>query len=381
MNILHVIPGLTAERGGTTAVVQALAKHQAAAGHAVTVLTTDQGQRHGEHASEPPPAVRVERVAVKGPDRIAYAPAFADTVRAHLRQSAVVHVHSIFTYPVHAALREAAALGVPAVLAPHGQLHPYSLSRSRWKKRLYLALWGRMVRRACRAWHYTSEPEADASWPHDASPRFVLPNGVEMQDFSLDRGAARSVVERAFPELHERPYVLFLGRLHTKKRLDLLLDAFLAAAPPACRLVVAGPDEERLWEPLARRYLSDGGAAKRVLSVGHVAGELKTALLTAAELFALPSEHENFGIAALESLAAGVPVLLSPHVDLAPAAAAAGFGAVAPLDAGAWKERLAALLGDSPLPAGDAARRWVRANYSWDVLAARLVERYEALRG
>ena len=378
MRILHVIPGLTRERGGPTTVVEALARHQSAAGHAVVVLTTSQGLRRGEHFVELAPGVEVERVETRGPDRLAYAPGWTDAVRRRLRGCDVVHAHSLFTYPIHRTLAEAPAAGVPLVLRPCGLLHPYSLRRSRWVKRLYLALWGRRVRRACAAWHYTSEQEARASWPHDDSAHFVLPNGVEPDEFAVAPDAARTTVQRRWPELGDAPYVLFLGRLHAKKRLDLLLEAFLAAAPPEYRLVVAGPEEGGVWEPLRRRLLRDGAAARRVLRVGAVHGDEKAALLAAAELFALPSEHENFGIAALEALTARTPVLLSPHVDLAEPAERAGLVRTAPLNLAAWKERLAELLRTPP-------RReprdwdWVAANYSWRALAARLDDEYRRL--
>src|SRR5436190_212767 len=118
MRILHVIPGLTHERGGPSTVLQALAGQQAEAGHRVAVLTTDQGARHGERPVELHPLVAVERMRVRGPDRLAYAPGFAAAARSHARRADLVHVHSVFTYPVHAALREALRAGVPAVLRP-----------------------------------------------------------------------------------------------------------------------------------------------------------------------------------------------------------------------------------------------------------------------
>jgi glycosyltransferase involved in cell wall biosynthesis len=374
MKILHVIPGLTIERGGPTAVIQALTRCQAAAGHTVAVLTTDQGARNGEQAATVAGIVELERVRVRGPDRIAYAPGFRIALRGRLRAIDVLHVHSLFTYPVHVALQEAAAAGVPVVMRPCGLLHPYSLGRSRWVKRAYLALWGKLVHRACTTWHYTSEQEELASWPPPPKPAFVLPNGVEPDDFNLPREAALAHVHRTWPQLGGAPYVLFLSRLHAKKRLDLLVEAFLTGAPRQYRLVVAGPDEENIWEPLRRRWL-DSEVAQRVLRVGAVRGEDKVALLAGADLFALPSEHENFGVAALEALASGVPVMLSPHVDLAAAAATAGFGTVVPLDVTSWRERLAQL--GAP-PRGDAVRQWVREHYSWDEIATRLVERYAA---
>jgi glycosyltransferase involved in cell wall biosynthesis len=380
MNILHVIPGLTHERGGPTAVVQALTRCQAAAGHTVAVLTTDQGARHGERFAELAPSVEVERLTVRGPDRVAYTPGFAAAICRRMRSANVLHVHSLFTHPIHVTLHEAAASGAPIVLKPCGLLHPYSLRRSRWIKTGYLALWGKRVRRACWRWHYTSEQEAAASWPPPPKPSFVLPNGIEPSDFALPREAAQAHVNQTWPQLEGRPYVLFLSRLHAKKRLDLLLDAFLAVAPPEYRLIVAGPDEEDLWRPLAGSRLH-APADRRVLRVGNVCGLDKTALLAGANLFALPSEHENFGIAALEALAAGTPVLLSPHVDFAASAAQAGLGWIAPLTVAAWSEQLAVLLkANGPLRGRESFPwHWVEANYSWTALTARLERHYFAL--
>jgi glycosyltransferase involved in cell wall biosynthesis len=381
VNVLHVIPGLTLERGGPTAVLRALTRHQAAAGHAVTVLTTDQGLRHGEHAADLDPAVRLERLAVRGTDRLAYAPGFADAARNLAAHNDVVHVHSLFTHPAHAAFRAAGALGVPVVLRPCGLLHPYSLRRSPWVKRLYLLLWGGLVRRVTAAWHYTSDREAAESWPGPGAPHFVLPNGIEPGEFALARDDARALVRRSWPEWGDEPYVLFLGRLHPKKRPELLVEAFLEGAPPGFRLVVAGPDEQRLWDGLARRLLRHPKAAARVVRLAGVSAELRAALLGGATLFALPSEHENFGVAALESLAAGTPVLLSPHVDLADAALAYGVGFTAPLEVSAWRDRLAELLVRPQRLAALAphARSWAAERFDWGRLCAELTRHYERI--
>lgn len=382
MRILHVIPGLTRERGGPSAVVQALARHQAQAGHTVAVLCTDQGRRSGEQRVVLTEAVDVDCLPVRGPDRFAFAPGFAAAVRTRLRQSDIVHLHSLFNHPSHVTLREMARADMPCVVRPCGHLHRYSLWRSRWRKRAYLAVWGSMVRRACRAWHYTSTQEAAESWPWDDSPRFVVPNGIEPAQFLEDREAARALIRTTWPALGQAPYVLFLGRIHPKKRLDLLLHAFLASAPPAWKLVVAGPDECGLWHTLSARYLAGPAAAARVVRLGTVSGAEKAALLGGARLFALPSEHENFGIAALEALAAGTPVLLSPHVDLAVQVVEAGFGTTAPLDVAAWESALARELADPRVPEelSARARHWVQTQYAWDQIAQRLVERYQWVR-
>lgn len=381
MKILHVIPGLTQERGGPTAVIQALVRAQAEANHRVTVLTTDQGARHGETAVTLHPDAELVRLAVRGPDRLAYAPRFTEVVRSQLRACDVLHVHSIFTYPVHAALRESLRCEVPVVLRPCGHLHSYSLRQSRWRKQAYLTMWGGMVRRACTAWHYTSAQEAAESWPHDASCRFVLPNGIDPAEFALDRPKARETSWRIWPQLDRAPYVLFLGRIHPKKRLDLLLEAFLSGAPAPCKLAVAGPDECGLWRPLAARFLKTAANTKRVVRLDTVSGPVKAALLAGASLFALPSEHENFGIAPLEALAAGTSLLLSPHVAVAQDLQLAGLCDSLPLELGAWRLRLNQLLSDPDSLEQQAgrARAWVRDHYAWSHIAAELIGHYQRL--
>ena len=380
MRILHVIPSLAWERGGPSAVVRALTRYQSEDGHRVSVLTTDQGVRHGQKPIDLGPAVSVHRLNVVGPDRIAYAPGFARTLRTELQEADVVHVHSIFTNPVHVALREARQLGIPSILRPCGQLHRYSLQRSSWKKWIYLKLWGRMVKNACRAWHYTSENEAAHSWPWKPSASFVLANGIEPDEYEVDRSEAKALVAKKWPELGESPYVVFLGRVHPKKRLDLLIDAFLAGAPRKTKLVVAGPDEGGLWGKLSASRLHSSPAKERVVRIGTVTGQDKACLLAGASLFALPSEHENFGIAALEALAVGTPFLLSPYVDLlSDAASADGIGYTAPLQLELWRDKLSVLLEDTAALEAQAerAREWARDNYSWSHLARELTRRYE----
>jgi glycosyltransferase involved in cell wall biosynthesis len=381
MNILHVIPSLAWERGGPSAVVRALVRHQTEAGHRVSILTTNQGLRHGQKPIDLGPGAIVSQLSVLGSDRIAYSPGFARAARAELRDVDVAHVHSIFTHPIHVALREARVLEVPAILRPCGQLHLYSLTRSRWQKWAYLKLWGRMVRGACRAWHYTSDHEAHDSWPWDSSPRFVLPNGIEPAEYDVDRARARVTVAKRWPQLGDAPYVLFLGRLHPKKRLDLLMEAFLAGSPAPAKLVVAGPDQDGHWDRLAASYLNNRAANGRVIRVEMVTGKDKINLLAGACLFALPSEHENFGIAALEALAVGTVALLSPHVDLAEAAVAEGIAYSAPLEAKVWSDQFASLLADIPALEllSDKARIWARDNYSWSYLASELTRHYESV--
>ena len=260
--------------------------------------------------------------------------------------------------PLQPAQIALAEVGISQTLGPHGKARLFGLA-------------------------YTSENEATESWPWDASPRFVLPNGIEPDDYRIDRDEARNLVRTSWPQIGDSPYVLFLGRLHPKKRVDLLLEAFLEGAPHDFKLVVAGPDECNLWQPLAGRLLRDLDARQRVLRLGTVGGCAKIALLTGATLFALASEHENFGVAALEALAAGTGVLLSPHVDLAQAGLGDGFVYTAALEKSAWRERLASLLADPAglVKMGSQAKALVKEQFSWGQIARRLLSQYQRVMG
>ena len=270
---------------------------------------------------------------------------------------------------------------LPLVLRPCGLLHPYSLSRSRFVKSTYLA-WNRhLIAAACTAWHYTSDSEMEASWRPPSAVGFSLPNGISGSTLTFDSNRALRVVAKTWPELADCRYILYLGRIHPKKRLDLLIEAFFSCNDQNAKLVVAGPDECAAWQRVARPSTPCrlGIALVRIDTVG---GEKKQALLSSATALALPSEHENFGNVALEALACGTPVLLSPFVDIGESLANSDFCEQIPLDSAMWTNRLTDRLGRSPpsLQEQEAIRHWIHDRFSWEAIISRLACHYrEAL--
>jgi glycosyltransferase involved in cell wall biosynthesis len=157
-----------------------------------------------------------------------------------------------------------------------------------------------------------------------------VPAAVEISDFaSLP---PREAFRASHLGAYDGPLILFLGRITYKKGIDLLIDAFAQLrAERECRLVIAGPDDERLT-PALRARARERGVEDQVTFAGPVYGEDRLAALAAADVWALPSHTENFGIAVIEAMAAGCPVVISPAVNLAPAARGAGAALVPALD-------------------------------------------------
>lgn len=373
MKLLHVVPTYAPgfRYGGPVASVRGLAEAQVRAGHEVWVATTDRddGVRLDAPSAEQLGGVHVRRFAVRGPARLRRAPELPRWLAGNVASFDRVHAHGVFVSTTTAALAAARRAGVETVLAPRGMwMHDALGARGRWRKQLWLASLERRNLESLGALHLTATLELEQLPGHLAprARRIVVPNGVERPPEGLDAAllpeAARKLLGRG------AGYTVFLGRLHRKKGLDLLLHA-LAGAPEAPPLLVAGPDdgEEQALRRLARAL----GLITRVHWLGPVAGAAKWALLQHASAHVLPSRSENFGNTVLEALACGCPVLVTPEVGARDAVleldggrvlAAAQFGAaLCELDR-SWR---------SPERRRRLAER-TALRYGWDAIAARL---------
>ena len=132
-----------------------------------------------------------------------------------------------------------------------------------------------------------------------------------------------------FPHLYGQRFLLFLGRIHPKKGIDLLIDAFasISSADPSLQLLIAGPDQIGLQASLQKRA-SKLGISNRITWAGMLAGDLKWGAYRCAELFCLPSHQENFGIVVAEALACGLPVSITESVNISSDVSIAGAGIV-----------------------------------------------------
>jgi glycosyltransferase involved in cell wall biosynthesis len=381
VRVLHVVPALAPRYGGPSRAVPEMCRALRVRGVETLIATTDAdgGARLPVGLGSPTsyggvPAVFFPR---QWSEAYKYSRPLARWLDAHVREFDVVHVHAVFSHACLAAARACRKRGVPYIVRPLGTLDPWSLKQKGWRKKLFWHLGVKRMLEAAAAIHYTAAPERELAERSLGLARgVVVPLGVESE---AEGGAGGP------PAPHGgHPYVLVLSRLHPKKGLELLLPAFLSLAKlrefAGWRLILAGDGDAEYVKSL--RELSEReGPNGRVVFAGWLEGAQRRAALERASLLALTSYQENFGLCVVEALACGVPVLVSPHVNLAPEIEAAGAGWVAPLEREALESTLTDTLRDADERArrGAAGRELVRHRFTWDAVADQLAALYSAI--
>jgi glycosyltransferase involved in cell wall biosynthesis len=387
MRVLSVVVGIGARTGGIAPFVGGAARELEAVGAHMQILGTDlalapwgwsQRQRRIRPDEWHPALANTDTQLFKArfPRRLAYSPALARRLRQIAPQFDLIHIHNLWQFPQYAAHRAAFQSGVPYIVSPHGGLDPYLRRRGRLRKQVTTALWqGKMLDKA-RMIHVTTQAEkaltADVA---PAVPRAVVPCGLDVDEFAALPES--EVFRRRQLDGYDGPLVLFLGRITQKKGLDVLIRAFnRARQDQECRLAIVGPDDEGLL-PKLHEMVAELGLERDVYFLEPAYGEDRLAALASADVWALPSHAENFGIAVVEAMAAGCPVLISPAVNLSPEIAGAQAGIVAEADPEIFGQALAGLLGDHPTrqTLRQRAPAFAR-HYDWNEIGPQLIDMY-----
>jgi glycosyltransferase involved in cell wall biosynthesis len=298
---VHVIAGLESEHGGPSYSVPRLCESLAAAGAKAALLSVaaarapESSLSHGSYEQHryiwdypTTPVLRELRLS--------------SGLTSRLRRSApdadVIHNHGLWLMPNVQAAWAAKRARKPFVVSPRGMLGPEALEFSRLKK---LAFWqiaqGRALRGAACI-HATSESEYDEIRKFGLrNPVAIIPNGIDLQDADLA------------PVTPPGRMVLSLGRIHPKKGIDRLLQAWalLERTHPGWRLRIVGPSEGGYAAGLANLAASLG--LRHVSIEGPIYAHEKLAAYREADLFVLPTLNENFGLSVAECLTAGTPVI------------------------------------------------------------------------
>lgn len=387
MIVTHVIPYMHPDAGGPPVVVDRLCRRLAARGWESRVLTTDTFARGRDTTWATPPdkAYPVEVYQTWGPRTFSYSPCFARAVGRAVAGSDLVHLHTLWTYPTFRAGRECRRQGVPFVVMPHGMLDPHSLGRKRVKKMLYgrLVEWPNLRSAAGVLYTHAEEQRLAESMVLGLPPGHITPLGSDAPPPD-PRAILAAEFAAQYPSLGGKDLVLFLGRIHSKKGLDLLLPAFaeVARVQPLAHLLLVGPGDQgdlrRLRETLSAWRLTD-----RATLAGPLYGREKWAAMAASRCFVLPSYQENFALAVVESLAMGLPVVISRRVNIWPEVTRAGAGLTCDLSAPSVRDGILTWLRDPQLAAdaGHKGRELVKGTFTWDRTAEAVESAYRQVLG
>lgn len=376
MKVLHVIPSLSERSGGPAYAVISMCRALSEKGIDVAIATTEADAKQ----KMPAGYEGLDVFLFPASDHsFKYSRPFALWLQDKVRDYDLVHIHAIFNHACIAAARACQRNNVPYVVRPLGSLDPWSMSQKALRKALFWQVAGKRMLRDAAAVHYTALAEQQAT---EASLGLnhgtVVPLGVD----TLIDDPAENIQSLAgeIPGLTGHPYILVLSRLHPKKGLEALLEAFLSLSSEKkfanWRLVLAGEGAAEHVAKLKAKVASHQ-ANSLVLFPGWLSGEKKNAALREASLLALPSHQENFGVCVMEALACGVPVLVSPHVNLAPDIEAAGAGWIVPVETEAIKKALAEALDNKTerIKRGLAGQELSK-KFVWPAVAGALVDLY-----
>lgn len=316
MHVLHVVRSVAPAHGGVAEAVIQASNGQRLIGDTVEILCQDDPQ--SPFLANIPYVVHALGLGKLGNFKLSFR--LWSWLHEHATRFDGIVVHGVWSFANLAVGMAARRSAVPFLIFPHGSLDPWFCKSYPIKgagKRLYWPL-QRAVLRDAAAVVFTSETERDLAakgFPRRDWNSAVAPIGI-----CEPEGEPQTQSEHFYkqlPALRNRRYLLSLARICEKKGCDLLIRAFakVAQLEPTLDVVIAGPDEGGLRAKLQRHALACD-IAHRVHWPGILQGDAKWGALRNAEAFILPSHQENFGIAIVQALAVGRPVLISNQVNI-----------------------------------------------------------------
>lgn len=373
MHLIHVTPSISEEASGPSYSVKRLCEAVMAAGADVTLAALDWAPMQ-----VPPSFLKTFPIGF-GPRRLGRSPAMRHWLEKRVRSGATALLHNHGMWQMNAVYpgQIAAKFGLPYVVSPRGTFSKYAMSSGSQFKPLFWRLLQEPSLRAASCFHATAQSEyEDIRRMGFRQPVAVIPNGVDIPVLG----------EKSH---HSRRTLLYLGRIHPEKGLDMLLPAWRAVQErfPDWQLRLVGGDEGGIhggggYLAQMREFAAKLGL-ERIEFAGPLYGDQKWKAYVDADLFVLPTYSENFGMSVAEALGAGTPAIVTKG---------APWGGLEVHGAGQWidiglvplvtsletmlshpTEYLAAM--------GQRGREWMFRDYSWAPIGQQMADVYQFMLG
>ena len=301
----------------------------------------------------------------------------------HLKNFDLVHITGVWNFPIMAAAFWSRFYKKPYLISPRGSLMKEPLERKSYlKKKIQLWLFGKRDLKNASAIHFTTEAEKEeylkANLP--LKKAVVVPNGFDAEEFK-EKPAAGFFREK-FGIADDKKTILFLSRLSWKKGLDTLIPAFaeVIKKEPKAILVLAGGDDEN-YKKTIEKMIKENNVGGKVIFVGMISGKEKAAAYADSNVFVLPSYSENFGIAVVEAMSFGLPVVITKNVGIAPNIEKAGAGLVIEKDVNQLAEAILKILDNPDLSQkmGERGKYLTETEFSWPNIADEFIKEYSEI--
>jgi glycosyltransferase involved in cell wall biosynthesis len=385
MNILQVISYFYPawSYGGPPRIVYELCKKLVKRGHKVTVFTTDafNAQNRVKETQEIADGIEVRRFRnlsnyIAFHHRIFLSPGMPAVLRREIRNYDILHLNDFRTLQNLTAFNNAYKFGVPYVLQANGSL-PNIISKQRLKSTFDILFGRRILHNATKLIAVNpTEVEQYKSYGIDPKRISLIPYGINLEEF--EKLPPRGNFREKYGLPMKDKVILFLGRLHKIKGIDLLINAFAGITKDFSniKLVVAGPDDGFL--PELRKLVAELELSEKVIFTGPLYGEDKLAAYVDADVYALTSSYEIFGISILEALSCGTPVVITDRCGIADIIKDKA-GLVVPYDVKLLQDSLRKILQDE-LKRKQYARNGktlVSKNFCWCMIAEKMEKVYQ----
>ena len=388
MKILHVVSSYwpAFEFGGPIKTVHSLNKFLVKKGIEPTVYTTNAGLRGNKNI---PLKERVDLDGVEifyfpyyGYVHWTFSPALFWALAKNIRKFDLIHITGVWNFPVCAAAFWARVYKKPYIISTHGSLMKEPLQKkSPLKKWFHLLLIGKRDLKNASAIHFTVEIERE-EYIKTGLPlkkAVIIPNGLDPADLQSFDGP-RIDFKKKFGIGPDKKIVLFLGRLMWKKGFDTLIPAFNEVVKKELKaiLVLVGSDDEN-YKGVIDKMIDKYNLKDRVIFTGLLLGTERAAAFETSEVFVLPSYSENFGMAVIEAMYFGLPVIITKNVGISPSVEKFKAGLIIEKDEKKLTEAIWTILNNPDLAKkmGENGKRLIEEEFSPEKIADKWIKIYQ----
>jgi len=378
MKILQVLSFFSPVHGGSAEVPYQLSKELAKRGHEVTIYTSDYKISQEYINSVIGTGVKVcsFKTWLSG-TKPRVTPGLIRSAKEQVKYFDIIHMHSYRTFQNVVVHHYAKKYGVPYVLQAHGSVLPF-FQKQRLKM-LYDWVWGyRILKDASKVIALTkTEAEQYKKMGVDEDKIEIVPNGIDLSEY--DDLPENGEFRRKYSIRENEKIILYLGRIHKVKGIDLLVDAFadLSKESNDVKLVIVGPDGGFL--SMLKKQIKDLKIGDRILFTGPLYEGDKLKAYVDTDVYVLPSIYEIFGITVLEACACGTPVIVTDRCGIADFVDNVGY--VVEYDKDHLRDAIFKVLSDGGLRRkfGEGGKKLVKEEFGWDKIVLAVEKVYLSL--